>query len=318
MSKFLKKEDLPKFFAGLLKGYKVIAPVKKRTMHTYEIVDSFDQVDLDFVNTAYPIKRFFLPPKETLFEFAKGGVKAKLPDTKQLIFGVRPCDVNALKVIDRIFLDEHEDPYYKARRDNTVIIALNCCEAGPNCFGGSFGSCELKDGYDLLLTEIGAGFVVEVGSKVGEALAKDLENTNIKPGCKLTHEKEITQEMLDKLRASFTSQIWDDEAKKCLSCTACTATCPTCPCFFVRDECYLDLESGCRYRHTASCQLRSFTKVAGAAVFRKEYGAMFKHRIFHQLQYYKDKFACQMCVGCGRCFTNCPTKIDMIKILEKL
>ena len=120
MKKLLKKEGLKQFFEGLASNYEVIAPVKKKNIHVFEKVDSFADVDLNFVNTAYPAKRFFLPVYDEVFSFEDSKISVKVDDTKRVLFCVRPCDVNALLVIDKIFLDEHEDPYYKARRDNTL------------------------------------------------------------------------------------------------------------------------------------------------------------------------------------------------------
>ncbi len=320
MGKLLKKEGLKSFIDSLLARYEVIAPIKKQDIHIFSRVSSFSQLDLDFINTAYPPKEFFLPAHDNMFSFNNQKIKPIIDDTKRVIIGIRPCDVNSLLVIDRIFLDEHEDPYYKARRDNTILIALNCAKAGPDCFCGSFGTHKLTAGFDLLLTEVENGYVAEIGSAKGEALINSrlFTDTDIKPTIKPTFKKEITDTMLAKLRDSFDNPLWEQEAKNCLSCTACTTTCPTCPCFFIKDETNLDLKGGFRYRCSASCQLKSFTRVAGNAVFRKERSSRLRHRIFHQLIYYKDKFSNQMCVGCGRCYTNCPTKIDMIDILGRL
>lgn len=318
MRKLLQKEGLKQFFDGLTKDYEVIAPIKKKSIHLFEKVDSFEEIDLNFINTAYSAKRFLLPVIEEMFTFKGNKIDYQVDNTKRVIFGIRPCDVNALGVIDRIYLDEHEDAYYKARRENTIIISIECLEAGPNCFCGSFGTNKLEKGYDLLLTETEQGYAIKVGSEKGASLVKNLPDTELEPEIELKFEKEITPEMLNKLKSNFDNPIWEKEAENCLSCGACTTTCPTCACFFVRDETNLDLKSGKRYRCWASCQLKNFTKVAGNNVFREERSKRLKHRIFHQLIYYEDKFGAQMCVGCGRCFTNCPTEIDMVKILEKL
>jgi sulfhydrogenase subunit beta (sulfur reductase) len=322
MGKILKKEGLKSFVDGLLAKYEVIAPIKKQDINIFSRITSFDQMNLDFINTAYPAKELFLPAHENLFLFRSDNQKIKptIDTTKRVLFGIRPCDVNSLLVIDRIFLDEHGDPYYKSRRDNTILIALNCAKAGDNCFCGSFNTNKLTTGFDLLLTETSKGHLAEIGSPRGEALINTslFTDTDLKPDTRLTFRKEITDAMLTKLRNSFDNPIWAETAKNCLSCTACTVTCPTCPCFFIKDETNLDLKGGNRYRCSASCQLKSFTKVAGNTVFRKERGSRLKHRIFHQLIYYKDKFSSQMCVGCGRCYTNCPTKIDMVEISGRL
>ncbi len=316
--KLLKKEALPEFFSKLTKKYEIIAPVKVKSIHRYEIVDSFDQIDLDFINTAYPAKTFFLPNYEKLFSYKNNKIKAPLTDTKRIIFGIRPCDVNALLTMDRIFVEDYVDPYYQKRRENTILIVLNCLKTGDDCFCGSFKTNELKEGFDLLLTETDQGYVIKTGSETGINLVKNLPNTSLDPKPNLEFKKSGNPKDIINLKNNFENEIWEKEAKNCLSCGACTITCPTCGCFFVEDVPELDSNCGERCRHWASCQLKNFTKVAGNHVFREARASRLKHRIYHQLVYYREKFNKQMCVGCGRCTTNCPTGIDMCKIIENL
>ncbi len=309
----LKKEDLEGFFDSL--PHQVIAPVKKKSIHVFEEVDDFSQVDLDMINTHYPAKDVFLP-EETMFSYSKDFAKQEIDDKKRIIFGIRPCDVHALQKIDRIFLGDYVDPYYNARRENTMLIVFKCTEAGDDCFCGSFGTYELDDGYDLMFTETDEGYVVRVGSEKGEELINhNFEETDSEPEIELKFKKSLSDK---NLMEHWDSEVWKKQAEMCLSCGACTISCPTCGCFFISDEPELDLESGKRYRFCASCQLKNFTRVAGDCFFREDRTARLRHRIFHQLVYFKEKFDEQMCVGCGRCFTNCPTEIDMVKIVDEL
>ena len=79
-----------------------------------------------------------------------------------------------------------------------------------------------------------------------------------------------------------------------------------------------DLQKGERYREWSSCQLDSFTRVAGDHVFRNKREDRFKHRIYHQLVYFKERYGLNMCVGCGRCIKLCPTTIDFVDIINKM
>ena len=93
--------------------------------------------------------------------------------------------------------------------------------------------------------------------------------------------------------------------------------CPTCYCSGIKDEADWDLKKMQRVREHTSCQLKSFTKVAGGHVFRSSRSDRFKHRIYHQLQWFKEKNGIDLCVGCGRCITGCPTKIDFVDIINE-
>ena len=114
----------------------------------------------------------------------------------------------------------------------------------------------------------------------------------------------------------FAETFWESLSDKCISCGACTALCPTCHCFTIKDEVGFDLKTGKRIRIPASCQLRSFTRVAGDFVFRNKRVDRFKHRIYHQLQYFKDRHGVEMCTGCGRCIRACPTKINWVEAIN--
>ena len=114
----------------------------------------------------------------------------------------------------------------------------------------------------------------------------------------------------------YYSQNWKKGVNECISCGACNFLCPTCHCFTVEDEVEFNLKDGKRIRKQASCQLKSFTRVAGDHIFRDSKEARFKHRIYHQIQYFKERHDIVMCTGCGRCIRGCPAKIDWVNIIN--
>ena len=85
------------------------------------------------------------------------------------VIGVRSCDLHALAIQDRIFLgDQYVDTNYETRRDNLLIIAVNCRRAADTCFCHSMKTGPaVKSGFDLALTERSDHFVVEVGTDHG-------------------------------------------------------------------------------------------------------------------------------------------------------
>ncbi len=322
MGYLLKKRDLNRFLDKLIAKHLVVAPVKDHGLHRYEPVRSSNEVNLDFVNSIFPLKHFFLPYEEVLFTFKGKKIDARADAKPMIIFAMRPCDVNALLRMDKIFVDDCPDPYYAERRKKTTIIALACTRAGENCFCTSFGTHKLDKGFDLLFTEAGDSYFVEAGSEKGKALIDSKlfkeSSGKEKPEISLQCAKSLTEAEIAKLKMSFYNEAWKQEAEKCLSCSACTMTCPTCGCFRILDIPGNNAEGGCRKRELTSCQLRNFTCVAGGFSFREERAMRLKQRIFHQLDYYKDRFGTHMCVGCGRCIANCPTGINMIKIIKAL
>ena len=48
------------------------------------------------------------------------------------LLGVRPCDLAAIGILDRVLTGgRHVDPVYAGRRDGNLIIAVECTEPGP-------------------------------------------------------------------------------------------------------------------------------------------------------------------------------------------
>jgi sulfhydrogenase subunit beta (sulfur reductase) len=313
----LKKADLPKFILLLQKKFEVIAPVRKGKIDVFDTIKSFDEINLNCTNTIYPPKQYFFPDKEELFSYDKNKIEVNFDNKRRAIFGIRTCDVNGLVVMDMLFIT---DPYYRERRKNNLIIAMNCKVGGVNCLCEAVGWDKLEKGFDLAFTEESNGYIVEVGSEKGNKLIdkKLFKPTNKKPETKTICRKTIDPAKIKKLKTSFHHHVWEKEAKRCLSCGACTITCPTCACFDVKDIPTLDIKKGSRIRTDASCQLKDFTKVAGGHVFRDERSKRLKHRIYHKFDYFMEEHKHYMCTGCGRCITNCPTFIDMTKIFKKL
>ena len=121
------------------------------------------------------------------------------------------------------------------------------------------------------------------------------------------------------IKDKYDSKDWEKGADKCLACGACNFLCPNCHCFTIEDDINFDLKTGERIRKPASCQLKHFTRVAGDHIFRDNKLARFKHRIYHQIQYFKDRHDIVFCTGCGRCIEGCPARIDWVDdIINKM
>ena len=84
--------------------------------------------------------------------------------------GLRSCDLHAIAVQDQVFMDL--DPAYRRRREAAVFIGVNCEVPGGTCFCDSMDTgprCTI--GFDLALTELDDGFVVDVGTPRGGGAA---------------------------------------------------------------------------------------------------------------------------------------------------
>jgi len=312
MAYLLKKEDFGLFVKLLMKSYDVIAPVQRELIQ-FEKIASVNDISLE-KNSYYPPKKFFLPPKEKLFSYSRRRRLLKEKDViivpsetkKQVILGMRMCDVAAVHKIDKFYLGEIEDTYYKAIRENTFIIAKKCTkEENDNCFCNSFENAD--EGYDLYLEPDEEGYIVDVKTHKG----KDLIDKKIFKSSVREVNKSLPQckKSLSGTEFNPHHKAWEKYASKCLSCSACNIVCPTCGCFDIKDYPNLDLKSGERYRLWDYCQSADYTKVAGNHIFRQGRTERFKHRLLCKFKYFSDNYKEITCTGCGRCVTVCPTGV---------
>ena len=318
----LKKEDFGRFANAVIKKYDFIAPVigneeKKVSKSFFRKINSAEEIYLEKI-AYYPVKSFFFDAEETIFEF-KGQrvIDPKLKLRERVFFGLRRCDLNGIWHQDVVFLDENKDPFYKARRDVSLLIGLHCREGNEYCFCNSF---ELKDFFDLMFYDKGDIYAIETGTEKGEKFVKEfpaffkaVENIITEEDKKIINKKKLNSIDIKEL---YSREEWKQGADICLSCGACNFLCPNCHCFDINDVVNFDLKTGKRIRNPASCQLRSFTRVAGDQIFRNARLARFKHRIYHQIQYFKDRHNVVFCTGCGRCIEGCPVRIDWVNIIN--
>ena len=85
-------------------------------------------------------KKFLHPAVVRLWRAKTGGNGFQIEEGpeeagKFAFIGVRSCELHAIAVQDKVFLDgKYSDPVYKARRQNNFIVAVNCGHAGGTCF----------------------------------------------------------------------------------------------------------------------------------------------------------------------------------------
>ncbi|QGP91075.1 Anaerobic sulfite reductase subunit A [Neomoorella glycerini] len=329
----LPAAKLNPFLEELKEYYTVIGPVARGKEFVFAPVAKPEELALSYQTTLLPPKKVLHLPFEVLFSFHEDQqiVETAPEQRPQVIFGIHPCDVRAILILDKAYTAEYPDPYYIAKRRHTLLVALNCAEPGENCFCQSLGTGpDLKEGYDLLLTDLGHGYLIEVGSPWGRELVqtmdlapaprvamvekqKVLENARRK-----FHKKLNTQGLPELLEENFRHPIWEELMHDCLACGSCTMVCPTCFCYNVVDKIDLNLKSGKRQREWDSCMLLEYAQVALGHNFRKDRDARVKQRIYHKLVYYEPQFSTLGCVGCGRCIKTCVKKIDITDVISRL
>ena len=331
----MTEKDFDRFVQSASEGFSVFGPRKKDVAHVFGEIKSGREIDLKYRTTILPPKKIFHPPRETLFYFSrKKGFsidQTRKESRKVLLIGVHACDLNAILRLDKFFAEEFEDTLYLDRRKNSVIMALNCTEIGENCFCHSMGTGpECRAGFDLLMTDLGNRYLIEVGTDAGGRLLRpfdlpkagerDLEEKERRlADAKKRFKKFIDRDGLAEAAAkSFDHSIWEELARVDLSCGSCSLVCPTCYCYDVLDRIDLQLQHGERIRELDSCQLLEYASVAMGGNFRSERKDRIRQWMLCKLRYTGQEHGFSGCVGCGRCIETCTVHIDITQVASRI
>ncbi len=323
------RNELTQLLDRLISHVDVYAPVREKGTANWAKISSVDEVYLEAVNSREPAKGFIFPRCELLMRFDKNGNPiVPAPIQEQILFGIRPCDARALKVLERFFVqDGKSDPYVQRRVEKTTLIGMACNRTAPTCFCFALGnSPHDTEGLDLLLTEVEGVFLAEAVTEKGEKLLADLspaDETVLRKRAALKSkvESEINErfdvkKLQGKLPQLFKHEVWEVLSLSCVNCGACTFLCPTCHCFDVTDETMRGKSA--RYRVWDSCQFTLYSRHASGHNPRFDSSSRYRNRMMDKFYYTTEQVGLISCVGCGRCISACPAGIDIRQTVAKL
>lgn len=300
---------------------------------SYRLRRRDDEATFGFVVGQNSLKSFLFPPSLQLWNVKKNGTGWDVDDgpeelPKYAFIGVRACEIQAVAIQDRVFLgDKYPDPHYKARRESTFIVAVNCTEPGGTCFCVSMNSGpRASSGYDISLTEVvnedSHYYVVETGTERGDNILQQVPHGPasteqvMEADSRLDAAEQQMGRTMDTdgikglLYDNYEHTQWGDVASRCLSCTNCTMVCPTCFCSTTEEMTSLDGQEASRSRRWDSCFTDNHSLMHGGAV-RSSGKSRYRQWMTHKLGTWIDQFGTSGCVGCGRCITWCPVGIDI-------
>ena len=303
--RFLAADKLASWLAEVAASRQVLAPRQEGKAVVFRPLVAGETPSL--ARATVSPKAAVFPACETLVRFTgtkdpenPAKLNMKLDDTPdapaRMVFGCRSCDARGFAVLDKPFLEgKFQDAYYKARRDNLLVVTRTCDSPCSTCFcHWTGGGPADPTGSDVLLTAVNGGFVLEAVSEKGEAF---LAGTKLADGSDKMDEAKAAREKAAasqqpapdlskaarRLEQRFTDvDFWAEQTAKCLSCGACTYMCPTCQCYVnISDDETLSedrrLQAG-----TATCPRCSPAEPAGANPHGQGPARM-RNRVFAQV-----------------------------------
>jgi len=306
---------------------------------SYRLKRREDEARFGFTVGPHSWKKFLHAPNVKLFGATRGedGWVFDQPDEppRYAFIGVRSCELHAIAIQDRVFMGGPTvDRHYQARRQRSLIVAVNCAVAAKTCFCASMNTGpKVSLNCDLLLTEIIDGdthhFVCESGTDAGRRILEHVDHRTAEAGEIDAAEKTVeataesmgremnTEGLKELLYQSFEQARWDDVASRCLTCANCTMVCPTCFCTTVEEVTDLTGDHAERWRRWDSCFTMDFTRMHGGGA-RQTAKSRYRQWLTHKLASWQDQFDSSGCVGCGRCITWCPVGIDLTEEVKAI
>ncbi len=289
------------------------------------------------LNTIKSAKGFFFPQTEDLVEFKTEGKNIEVIDIRDekedfVIFGVKGCDVRSFEILDRVFLVEPIDSFYKSRREHGIIFSVACGRPSETCFCKAFDIDAANPAGDVTMWRTESEVFFRANTPKGEDILNKI--SDLLEECDdstVNAEIEKINKILDKLplaglstesfgggktKEFFDSEKWNELSESCLGCGTCTFVCPTCQCYDIRE--FNTGKGVIRYRCWDSCMYSDFTQMS-AGQPRLTQMERFRQRFMHKLVYYpENNDGIFGCVGCGRCLSKCPISMNIVKVMKTL
>lgn len=329
-------DKLPALFSRIAENEKLYIPTDKDDIAVFSEYKEGMELTKK-LNTNRSAKDFFFPQTESLYDIKMNGKTIEITDTRELcedfvVFGVRACDVRSFSILDKVYLVDPIDSYYKNRREHGTIISLACNRPEETCFCTAFGINAGDPEGDAAAWIVGDDLYIKANTEKGEKvidLVKDLLEETDDTLVEAT--KKAIAVMMEKLPLSkisfegmkdtdlmehFKSEKWESLSEACLGCGTCTFVCPTCQCYDIRE---FDTGHGIKkFRCWDSCMYSDFTLMAHGNP-RTSQLQRFRQRFMHKLVYFPDNNDGEFgCVGCGRCLAKCPIHMNIVKVEKAL
>jgi len=334
----ISKENMRNILEFLGKDCKLAAPVDTGKVVEFQEISAGDNINgrghynyadilMDDRVSYKSIKEFYFPQTEHIMTFENEDVSENITTQGYVIFGARPCDLEALRIMSIVYTTgKYADPFFQRRFDANLLIGIGCQEVKPNCFCREMGiNKEFSDFCDILLYDKDDSYSVLFLSEKGKKALEDYSSTyhpkshSSHPELTSGHSSTPPLSLNPDKDDSFFFDIinWDKVTQNCKGCGICTYICPTCYCFDFKDV--TEKNKSKRYKCWDSCMYPKFTLHASGHNPRENRYERYRQRVLHKYKYVPENFdGVVACTGCGRCIRNCPVGINIKSIVEQI
>ena len=294
----MNKSEMETLFQRIHSDYETFGSVRESGEVVFDRIGSFSEVSDE--KSSYAPKDFLIIRSANILEVPKPEKKA--------VFGIKSCDLRGFQIMDLQILGK--DMSYTTRRQNTLFVNFICTELCHGGFCTAFGGPVLNE-YDIQVMRSGDEYYVQASEKYkdyfsgfrlsgSDPFADYNDKFSQKNG-------KIEIDGIER-RMKWSSGLWAEYAKRCISCGACNYSCPTCYCVDVYDD-----EDG-RKQEWDSCILEGFTRTSAGNI-RPDLSDRLRQRFFHKYKYYKLSRDEYLCTGCNRRVDDCPVDIDIKEVI---
>ncbi|HLP71901.1 MAG TPA: 4Fe-4S dicluster domain-containing protein [Bacteroidales bacterium] len=322
----IKKEEWDSALVQLLESQTIFATFSNEAGQDYELInkENVSLISYNHPGPSTPLKTFFLPVKENV-------TSARKKTRPRTIIGTPNCDIEALKLLDSIYLDgEFDDLFYRERRENTTIISSDCFSVQEHCHCLLYGIKPWSSMSDISIVLLDGTMILGIISEKGEQFISGMRcsQTEVHGVIKqiIEDKHKIAEDSLKKLPVNLPGYekageligrsektFWEKHCSGCVSCGACAAICPTCTCFLLIDKPGFE-----KLKQMDACQYPGFERVAGGEDALFELHNRFKNRYMCKYVWKPGKSHAIACTGCGRCIAACIGKINKNEVLREL
>ncbi|MBE3069909.1 MAG: 4Fe-4S dicluster domain-containing protein, partial [Planctomycetes bacterium] len=256
---YLSEDGLARLLKALGEA-EVYAPVRRERGPEFARLEKVPGAELALRQprpSASP-KAFLLPARERVAVYTCEGAdeaESRPACAPRALVGLRACDLAAIRYLDKVFGGgDTADPFYQTRRAADMLVSTDCVAVHEDCFCAAVGGKPFaEDGFDLNLSPIASGYLVDVGTDKGRAVVEalgaaaeatpaqvrerdDLRRASAEQLARQTAGLHVSDTVQEALLAGQDAPEWSARAAQCVECAACTFICPTCHCFYLYDQ----------------------------------------------------------------------------------